>query len=65
VETVADAEFGGGGEVSDREDAFRVSAGDLDKVGQRAADWCGVKDQVDRTVADGADAFDWSAIRFE
>jgi hypothetical protein len=29
VEAVADAEFGGGGEVGDREDAFRIAAGDL------------------------------------
>ncbi len=34
VEAVADAELIGGGEVGDREDAFRVTAGDLNEVGQ-------------------------------
>jgi hypothetical protein len=32
-----------------------VTAGDLDQAGQRAADWGGVEDEVDRAVADRLD----------
>ena len=52
VEGVADAELASGLDVGDREDAPGVAAGDLDQVGQRAADRGGVEDEVDRAVAD-------------
>jgi Enoyl-(Acyl carrier protein) reductase len=46
VEGVADAKFGGGGEVADGQDAAGIASGRLDEAGQHAADRRGVQDQV-------------------
>jgi hypothetical protein len=46
AEAVADAKFGGGGEVADGQDAAGIAVGGLDEVGQRAAGRRGVEDQV-------------------
>ena len=46
VEAVADAELGRGGEVADGQDAAGIASGGLDEIGQHAAGWRGVQDQV-------------------